>query len=425
MYKVSILFLLLSFILCSCGKNNTESAGVKPAVIASMKALASKDGFKPFDGNPVISPGSPGSWDAGALGSMTVLRVGEIFHLYYEAWGVRSEQEWDASEYETLQIGHATSKDGIHWTKDEQNPVLPHGGEADFDRTGVWDPYVIYEDGLFKMWYGGGGGSQPNFGWASATSIDGSHFEKQGLIGIGNQTGTEDCHVVFDKESGLYYMYYWYGWEEPEAMYLVTSPTETGFDFNKAIKIRIEGDDSYMCKFGHILRDTDGWHMFYSNFVRPHCPNSIVRYAYSEDGIHWQAKNKWLIFGLDADVLQVTDDLYLMAYGPKNHFDKKDADIRVAIYNGSLMGLASKPTYVDIKKPASIAGKKFTIELGEDGLHTFYFKPDGEVIITDEDDQEGYTFNAYYDHEEDIVHIMGENLDIKGIYDGKTLRLKE
>ena len=99
--------------------------------------------------------------------------------MYYEAWGVRSLKEWDAAEYESLQVGHATSRDGIHWTKDPQNPVLPQGTEGQWDETGTWDPYVIYEDGLFKMWYGGGGGSMPNFGWAYAVSKDGTHFEKK------------------------------------------------------------------------------------------------------------------------------------------------------------------------------------------------------------------------------------------------------
>ena len=58
----------------------------------------------------------------------------------------------------------STSTAQINWTKDPANPVLPQGEEGEWDETGVWDPYVIYEDGLFKMWYGGGGGRKPNFG---------------------------------------------------------------------------------------------------------------------------------------------------------------------------------------------------------------------------------------------------------------------
>ncbi|MHC4437897.1 MAG: hypothetical protein ACYS3S_11095, partial [Planctomycetota bacterium] len=89
-----------------------------------------KAGFKVHQANPVIRPGRKGQWDAGALGSMSVLKVGDILHMYYEAWGVRSEKEWDAKEYESLQIGHATSRDSIHWTKDPRNPVLPRGAKG-------------------------------------------------------------------------------------------------------------------------------------------------------------------------------------------------------------------------------------------------------------------------------------------------------
>jgi len=40
--------------------------------------------------------------------------------------------------------------------------------------------------------------------------------------------------------------------------------------------------------------------------------------------------------------LRVADDLYLMVYSPQNHFDRKDCDIRVAIYNGRLADLISR-----------------------------------------------------------------------------------
>ena len=391
------------------------------SVIESLKQMASTDGFKPYDGNPVLTTGPEGSWDAGALGSMTILKVGDTFHLYYEAWGKRSEKEWDAAEYETLQIGHATSKDGITWTKDPDNPVLRQGGKGEWDETGVWDPYVIYEDGLFKMWYGGGGGRKPNFGWAYATSTDGTHFEKQGLIGKNNRSGVEDVHVVRDKNDGLYYLYYWHGHEEGEDLFCVTSPTETGFDFSESVIVNIEGDDSFWKKFGHILKNEEGWHLFYSNYIPPHGRMSIVRYATSADGLNWQAKNTELIFGLDADVLQVTEDLYLMVYAPKNHFDKKDADVRIALYNGTLTELASKPPYVEIEKPPAIAGKEFTVNVKEEGPYRFYFKPDGEVIITELGDDEDYTFNAYYEQKGNNVIIDGEGFEFNGLYDGNKI----
>ncbi len=421
-----IFFFLLMILTATSCKQKTDMVPVDPAVLNALKEIASTEGFQPYGGNPIIEPGPEGSFDAGALGSMSVLLVDGVFHVYYETWGVRSDAEWDAEEYESLTIGHATSMDGLNWTKDPENPVLPQGGEADFDRTGVWDPYVIHEDGIFKMWYGGGGGSQPNFGWAYATSEDGSHFDKQGLIGIGNPTGVEDCHVVFDKKSGLYYMYYWYGWDEPEGLYLVTSPTETGFNFNEKIPVRIEGDDSYMKKFGHVLRDEDGWHMFYSNFVQPHCPNSITRYAYSEDGIHWEARNTRLAKGHDSEVLKVTDDLYMMFSSPQNGFDRTGTDIRLSVYNGTLKDLATKPPFFELPPEPPISGKKFKISLGGDPPITFHFKREGEVVLFEEwNSEDAYTFNALYIQKREQVQIKGEGIDLEGIYRGDTLTLED
>ena len=51
---------------------------------------------------------------------MSVLHVGSVFHMYYEAWGIRRNA---GTDYDSLQIGHATSPDGMHWTKDPANPV--------------------------------------------------------------------------------------------------------------------------------------------------------------------------------------------------------------------------------------------------------------------------------------------------------------
>jgi len=116
--------------------------------------------------SPVLRTGAKGEWDAGVLGAMTVLKVEDRFHLYYEAWGVRGNS---AMDYSTIQIGHATSSDGVHWTKDPANPVVPKGSGDDWDRDGTWDPFVLHEDGLFKMWYGGGMGGRCDWGYAVST----------------------------------------------------------------------------------------------------------------------------------------------------------------------------------------------------------------------------------------------------------------
>ncbi len=300
----------------------------------AVRALGGKTGWNVYAGNPVLDVGEEGEWDAGALGSMTVLKVDGLYHMYYEAWGVRTEKTWDADEYASLQIGHAVSLDGVHWTKDDANPVIPRGVQGEWDRTGTWDPYVIYEDGTYKMWYGGGGGGKP-CDWAYAESEDGRHFTKKGRISrIGH---VEDCHVVHDRAAGKYYMYYWDRRHEPDALFRAESRNEMDFDFDNAQLIKIAGDDEgEMYKFTHVIREGDDWYMFYGDFLRPHCPDSWVRLATSSDGLHWTSRNRRLVKGHDGEVLKVADDLYLMYYGPRNHFDAKGCDIRLAIYCGTL-----------------------------------------------------------------------------------------
>ncbi|MHC4271060.1 MAG: hypothetical protein ACYST2_01955, partial [Planctomycetota bacterium] len=96
--KITLILLLsICLFFCSCSQNISEADfKEKPQNLASTAA------FKPYHGNPVVTMGEKGEWDAGALGSMTVLKVGDTFHMYYESWGVRSEADWDASEYESL-----------------------------------------------------------------------------------------------------------------------------------------------------------------------------------------------------------------------------------------------------------------------------------------------------------------------------------
>lgn len=323
---------LLVLAISTCQSPSTESY----YNLAQVRGLGGKSGFRSYDGNPILTVGEAGAWDAGALGSMTVLKVGDVFHLYYEAWGKRSGKEWDQEEYSTLQIGHATSRDGIHWQKDPNNPVLPRGSKDDWDSDGTWDSYVIYEDGLFKMWYGGG---NEECDWGYAISKDGIHFEKKGRLS--HLGALEDDHVVHDPGNARYYMYYWDRKHEPVALFRVQSVNETDFDFERPEPIRVDGEYyPHMYKFTHVVKEGDTWHMFYADFVRPHCAEATTRYATSHDGLHWTLRNKNVVEGHDAEILKIEDDLYLMYYGRRGYFDRKDCDIRVAVYNGQLSDLA-------------------------------------------------------------------------------------
>jgi len=121
--------------------------------------------------NPVLEPGTDGTWDGTAVGDPTVIFNDTIFHMWYE--GIPK-----LSLSEGMQIGHATSADGIHWTKDVNNPVLQVGTPGEWDDEWVSQPEVIYNGSEYHMWYGGDNKTIENFQIGHATSPDGTTWTK-------------------------------------------------------------------------------------------------------------------------------------------------------------------------------------------------------------------------------------------------------
>ena len=119
--------------------------------------------------NPVLYPGPPGSWDNIGVAGPNVIFIDTVYHMWY-------------STSEETKIGHATSPDGIDWTKDPDNPVLEGG------LSGSWDYYanggiVIFESDTFHMWYTGWDALKTNVcvGYATATNPYGKSWTKDML----------------------------------------------------------------------------------------------------------------------------------------------------------------------------------------------------------------------------------------------------
>ncbi|MBI2617034.1 hypothetical protein HYW55_02815 [Candidatus Gottesmanbacteria bacterium] len=75
------------------------------------------------------------------IGNPSVLLENNTFHMFYHA---------------DNDIGHATSTDGIHWTKDPNNPVFTHNSDPNaFDGYRVMDPYVLKWGDKYLMYYTG------------------------------------------------------------------------------------------------------------------------------------------------------------------------------------------------------------------------------------------------------------------------------
>ena len=292
------------------------------------RSLAGQTIWKPYPDNPIISPGSPGQWDSWGVMSMSVVKIGHIFHLYYEG---------GATGVGDLQIGHVTSTDGLHWIKDPCNPVLRPGRDGQWDDGAVWDPFVLYEDGLFKMWYGGERKGHRSFQCGYAVSEDGTHFVKKGRISNFDTERIADIHVFHDDQSKRFYMYYW-NWgqlaKDGERLRLAVSADETSFDFDNSLPVRIEGEQAGH-QYTQVFKEGQTWYMYYGFETK-----ARAGYATSLDGLHWKAQNTMLPGTEDAEVLKVGEKLYFMFYCPEGFQDEAHCDIRLAIYIGNLDDLA-------------------------------------------------------------------------------------
>jgi hypothetical protein len=303
--------------------------------IDDIRRLAGLAKWKPYLNNPILTIGEDGAWDGWTLATMNILKVNDIYHMYYEA-GCRKVDDF--------QMGHATSLDGINWVKDIINPIIPFGEPGSFDESATWDPFVIYEDGIFKMWYGGTAMSADGWDYQMGycESLDGSNFTNRCQISHftyakihGNHEGrgnVADMHVAKNPSDNNYYMYYLARGANPSGLFCAISSDEKHFDFDNAQRIEIKGEVGDY-RNTHVFYENNKWHMFYGYKFE-----TRTGYATSDDGLNWETKKRNVFLGDDAEILKIEDKLYLMYYlpGEYNLGHEAGCDIRVAIFKGDL-----------------------------------------------------------------------------------------
>lgn len=144
---------------------------------------------------PVLSPGTPGSWDGYMVGISSIIKDEQEYKMYYAAFSAYGTKNFvglavskdgltwekypdpiltvpdnetglcasgvvkkDTTYYmfyhtePTLKINMAESKDGIHWTQYKGNPVL--APVAPWEMSGVVYASVVYDGKQFIMVYG-------------------------------------------------------------------------------------------------------------------------------------------------------------------------------------------------------------------------------------------------------------------------------
>ncbi|NLG24661.1 MAG: hypothetical protein GX558_04850 [Clostridiales bacterium] len=158
-----------------------------------------------FVGEPVFSPHDGASWEVGGLYKSWLMEHEGTYYMFYNAKN-RDDGRW------LEQTGMATSKDMLHWTRYDGNPILPVAPGA-WDSVFASDPVVLYDGriGKWVMFYYGLGNLSACDGLA--VSDDLYHWEKfpSPILTIGGR-GTIDSKYahkpgILYHDGNLYHFY--------------------------------------------------------------------------------------------------------------------------------------------------------------------------------------------------------------------------
>lgn len=166
--------------------------GTQTPNVDEFEALAySVDGIYwiRYGSTPVLLPsGNPSQWDGMYTFRPTIVQIGGVYHMWYSGSdGTSGTYGCQQGRYYARGVGHATSTDGINWTKDSSNPFKHVCDGVAYRNERSYTPWVLYSPTFFD----GHGGHSHFKGWF--TALD-TATDNRRVAYLGNN--------VFDPPSG-------------------------------------------------------------------------------------------------------------------------------------------------------------------------------------------------------------------------------
>ncbi len=175
------------------------------------------------------------------------------------------------------------------WLKYENNPVLTASSDQS-DGQKVWSPSVIYENGIYQIWYQGYKNNKFSIYYAEST--DGINWNKNDGAIIAprtdkNEIGAAEPTVLYINNE--YKM--WYNAVDSNSRYhLGYAVSSNGINWDIYESYVLEGSGGSWDSIGitnpYIYFDGLTYHLWYSSSNIQ--SNWKIGYAYSNDGINWE-----------------------------------------------------------------------------------------------------------------------------------------
>jgi len=223
-----------------------------------------------------------------------VLHENDQYHMWYSA-GAN-----DLTGYRAF--GYASSPNGIHWKRYEENPLNFYCEESTLDTIQYWHFDIIRKDSLFLMWYAARlNDPSTKLSIGFAWSVDGLNWTKYPEPVLKPGKGDEwdadaigDPSVVFD--GNTYHM--WYNGmrnQLPKIVHVGYATSRNGINWEKhpenpVLDIGEPGsfDDRWVVAT-EVYFNSSVYEMWYSGYNNIHFE---VGLAFSEDGVHWARSGK-------------------------------------------------------------------------------------------------------------------------------------
>jgi hypothetical protein len=227
--------------------------------------LASPESIE-YGAEPLLRPGQLGAFDdSGAMGSCLVEHEGRR-NLYYIGWsrGV-------SIPFSTF-VGLAISDDGGKtFARASPAPILERGPHDPFLTTSPW---VLVDDGLWRMWYASGtgwtiedGAPKHYYNLRYAESEDGIAWRRDGIVCIdfaeGESAIARPCVVRAGSTYRMWYSYrgdsYRIGYaESTDGISWQRKDAEAGIDVSD------EGWDAEMIEYPCVFEHDGSWYLLYN-----------------------------------------------------------------------------------------------------------------------------------------------------------------
>lgn len=243
--------------------------------------------FVPDPVDPVFSGAGPGHWDARIRERGWILRDGDLYRMWYTGF------ENDRSPL--MKLGHATSPDGIHWTRDARNPV--------FDEVWVEDMMIVRNAGTYYMFAEGTGDRAQLL-----TSADGIEWKSQGQLDVRRKNGEPIELGPYGTPTGWFENGVWYLFYERRdlGIWLATSTdlkVWTNVQDEPVISLGPAEYDKEQVALNQIVKHQGRYYAYYHGAGAPH-PDTQHRdwctcIATSTDLIQWEKYVNNPLFALE------------------------------------------------------------------------------------------------------------------------------